>query len=209
MKDFGNRRLREFVDYLEYHERIHNDAHFCKIMGKKSSQISALMTGGRKVTRKFAEEIKAHFPDLNPDFLVDETCGQMLVPDSGRGSKDLVFDKRYGMFVEAGVAPEILPEDGGGVLIEEPKVTEACNYGFAGGGVIEPERAMRMLEALDDVQKLLGNLLEQINTNQAFIDKQQMIIEKLGAIIDKQQNLLDKQELHIGQLNKKLSERND
>lgn len=83
-----DKRLRQFVDYLRTQGLIKNDADFAARMRRSKSSISEILSGHRAITERLAAEMCIQFPQLNPGWLTDEDCTQMLIdsPDANQGA---------------------------------------------------------------------------------------------------------------------------
>lgn len=77
-----NEKLRIFVDYLKSKGVVRTDADFASIMGRNKGNLSEILSGKNSLTPQFIYDIAQKFPELNPNFLSDPDCAQMLMTDS-------------------------------------------------------------------------------------------------------------------------------
>ena len=71
------------LNYLELSGRIKNDAEFAEIMEISRSRVSGMRSGKRAISAPFIRQMTFKFPEINPDFIADENCTQLLVEGAG------------------------------------------------------------------------------------------------------------------------------
>lgn len=75
-----NQRLRAVVDFLIKSERVYNQKDFCKKVDGNDSVISGVLTGKRPFNDGLVKKVCTSFPEINPAFLTDVDCTEMLRP---------------------------------------------------------------------------------------------------------------------------------
>lgn len=74
-----NQRLRKAIDYLKSTGKVYNDTDLCRKLGSENrSYLSEVLRGKRSLTPAFVNKIATVFTELNPQWLLDENCTQML-----------------------------------------------------------------------------------------------------------------------------------
>lgn len=79
MELFRAQRLRAFMDYLRSERKIYNDGDFCIRIKKNKGIVSEIVNGHRNLTPQFAAEVRAAFPELDPRWLIEKDCNNMLI----------------------------------------------------------------------------------------------------------------------------------
>ena len=77
-----NEKLRKFIDYLKNSGVVRTDADFANLMGRNKGNLSEILSGKNNLTPQFIYDIAQKFPELNPNFLSDPDCAQMLIDDA-------------------------------------------------------------------------------------------------------------------------------
>lgn len=73
--------FRMLIDELKMQGKIYNITDFCVKIGKEKSKtaISEMLTGKRTITPDFVNVIRASFPEVNREWLLNENSLQMFV----------------------------------------------------------------------------------------------------------------------------------
>ena len=72
-----NQRLRNVVDELKNQRKVYSDADFARMVDIPRSDLSQMMSGKRKVSKRCVSNLLANFPDINAEWLHDGV-GEML-----------------------------------------------------------------------------------------------------------------------------------
>ena len=72
-----NQRIREVVDELKKQRKVYSDADFARIVEIPRGDLSQMMSGKRKVSKRCVSNLLANFPEISADWLEDGT-GEML-----------------------------------------------------------------------------------------------------------------------------------
>lgn len=64
-----NQRVREVVDELKRQRKVYSDADFARIVDIPRGDLSQMMSGKRKVSKRCVSNLLANFPEINEDWL--------------------------------------------------------------------------------------------------------------------------------------------
>ena len=81
-----NQRLRTLVNELKNQRKIYSDADLARIIEIARSDLSQMMSGKRKVSKRCVSNLLAYFPEINEDWLNDG-IGEMLKTHSANAEK--------------------------------------------------------------------------------------------------------------------------
>lgn len=65
-----NQRLREVVNELKNQRKVYSDADFARIVDIPRGDISQMMSGKRKVSKRCVSNLLAEFPEINEEWLL-------------------------------------------------------------------------------------------------------------------------------------------
>ena len=72
-----NQRLREVVNELRNQRKVYSDADFARIVDIPRGDLSQMMSGKRKVSKRCVSNLLAQFPEINEEWL-KTGMGEML-----------------------------------------------------------------------------------------------------------------------------------
>ena len=72
-----NQRLRDVVNELKNQRKVYSDADFARIVDIPRGDLSQMMSGKRKVSKRCVSNLLTHFPEINAEWLQDGV-GEML-----------------------------------------------------------------------------------------------------------------------------------
>ena len=72
-----NQRLRDVVNELKNQRKVYSDADFARIVEIPRGDLSQMMSGKRKVSKRCVSNLLANFPEINAEWLQDGD-GEML-----------------------------------------------------------------------------------------------------------------------------------
>lgn len=72
-----NQRLRAVVDELKNQRKVYSDADFARIVEIPRGDLSQMMSGKRKVSKRCASNLLANFPEINAEWF-EKGDGEML-----------------------------------------------------------------------------------------------------------------------------------
>lgn len=64
-----NQRIREVIDELKKQRRVYTDADFARIVDIPRGDLSQMMSGKRKVSKRCVSNLLANFPEINEEWL--------------------------------------------------------------------------------------------------------------------------------------------
>lgn len=64
-----NQRLREIVNDLKKRRKVYSDADFARIIEIPRGDLSQMMSGKRKVSKRCVSNLLANFPEINEEWL--------------------------------------------------------------------------------------------------------------------------------------------
>lgn len=106
MENLMSKRLRAFMDYLRSQGIIYNDSDFSNKIVKPNTMVSEYASGKRNVSPALVRCIANVFPQLNPGWLLDEKCTEMLLPEDEIAAEGAANMRRQVIF-----SIEDLPKD--------------------------------------------------------------------------------------------------
>ena len=72
-----NQRLRKVVNELKNQRKVYSDADFARIVNIPRGDLSQMMSGKRKVSKRCVSNLLAEFPEINEEWLMTGE-GEML-----------------------------------------------------------------------------------------------------------------------------------
>ena len=72
-----NQRVRKVVDELKKQRKVYSDADFARIVDIPRGDLSQMMSGKRKVSKRCVSNLLANFPEINEEWLRNGE-GEML-----------------------------------------------------------------------------------------------------------------------------------
>jgi plasmid maintenance system antidote protein VapI len=87
-----NQRLRKVVNELKNQRKVYSDADFARIVDIPRGDLSQMMSGKRKVSKRCVSNLLAEFPEINEEWLMTGEGEMLKNIDSSQDNSPVLAD---------------------------------------------------------------------------------------------------------------------